>query len=70
MTDEEILKRLQTEEDFVFAPRYKNSVTELLRRYPDGVPDRIVAQALQIHPEEVSEAFERVVEKIRRAIRS
>ena len=70
MTDEEIIQRLVTEEDFVFAPRYQNSVKVLVEKYPDGVPDRIIAQALQIDVSEVAEAFARAVEKIKKQIRA
>lgn len=70
MTDDEIIKRLVTEEDFVFAPRYQNSVKVLIEKYPDGVPDRIIAQALQIDVSEVTEAFDRAIAKIKKQIRA
>jgi hypothetical protein len=69
MTDDEIVRRLLSEEDFVFAPRYQNSLKALVEKYPDGVPDKIVAQALQIDVEEVPEAFARTVAKIKKQIR-
>lgn len=65
MTDEEMVEKLKSEPDFIFGPKYRNSVQELLRRYPNGVPDKIIAQVLGISIPEVEEAFQLVILKIR-----
>lgn len=69
MTDEEMVEKLMTEPDFIFGPKYRNSVQELLRRYPEGVPDRIIAQVLGITVPEVEVAFQLVIQKIRTSLK-
>lgn len=66
---EEVKLRLETEPDFVNLKRYGYSLERVMDRYPDGVPDRLVAQALCMSEEEVEEFYEEVVLKLREKIR-
>ena len=62
---EETRKLIDTSPDFVNAPRFGNSLNKLLEKYPDGAPDRVVAQALMMTQEEVDELLKRVLYKLR-----
>jgi|WetSurMetagenome_2_1015567.scaffolds.fasta_scaffold1018889_2 hypothetical protein len=58
-------EKILHEEDFVAIKRYNNSLTKLLERYPNGCPEHIVAQALEITDKEVEENYQRIIACIR-----
>lgn len=68
MDELELLRRVATEPDFVNLKRYSYSLEKVLDRYPDGAPDRLIAQALCMSEEEVEELYEEVVLKLREEI--
>ncbi len=57
--------KLQDDEDHVNLKRFGYSLTETLKRYPDGVPEHLIAQALELEEEEVAELYQDVVERLR-----
>lgn len=65
MTVEEIRQQLMVDVDFIPLKRFQYSVKKLLDRYPDGVPDRIIAQAMLIDEEQVEVLYQEVVAKLR-----
>lgn len=68
MTDEEIKKRIATDPDFVFFPRFDNSLKKLKERYPQEAPDKIIALALMLPEEEVEPMWERIVKTCKQRI--
>lgn len=56
---------LHTDEDFVCAKRFGNSLTRLEKRYPDGCPMHVIAGALDIPEAQVEVEYEHVVIKLR-----
>ena len=65
MTYEEAKKRVETEADFVYSKRFDFSLQKCLDRYPDGAPNRIIAQCLMLTEEEVEQIYQDVVQKLR-----
>jgi len=65
MTVDEIRHLIDTEPDFVNLKRCNNSLEQALETYPDGAPDKVIAQALMLTPEEVDELYESVIVKLR-----
>lgn len=65
MTEKEIRYLLDTDPDFIGIKRFDFSLKKLLERYPDGCPDRIIAQALLLTEDEVKELHNRIVEKLK-----
>jgi hypothetical protein len=57
--------RLASDEDYICLKRFEFSLARLLERYPEGCPDRIVAQALLMTEDQVREMYENVVVKLR-----
>lgn len=57
--------RLSEDEDYVYLKRFEYSLEKLLERYPEGCPDRIVAQALMMTEEQVQEMYQKVVVRLR-----
>lgn len=62
--------RLDTDRDYILLKRFDYSLEKLLRRYPDGAPDEVIAQALGIKPEEVEEIYQNLVLKIRAGLQA
>ena len=62
---EEKKKRINTEEDFIDYPKFKNSVKKLIEKYPDGVDDETIAKVLLMTEEEVNEIYLDSIEKIK-----
>lgn len=69
MTSAEVRERLSTEDDFIFLPRYEYSLKRLLERYPDGVPEKLIAQGLLITEDEVTLVYNRAVRKLQRLMK-
>jgi hypothetical protein len=68
MTSDEIRQRLRREPDFIALPRFNYSLASLVERYPDGVPEKLVAEALDMTEEDAQILFESAVKKLRRAM--
>lgn len=57
--------RLDSDPDFIVAPRHNNSLKELLRRYPEGVPDSLIQKYLDLTPDEYARTVESTMVKLR-----
>lgn len=57
--------RIHEEADYIYLKRYQFSLAELLERYPDVTPDKVIAQALCIKEENIEAEYELVVAKLR-----
>lgn len=68
MTPDQIQSKLENDPDFVCLKRFGYSLHAVLERYPEGCPDRIIAQALAIPEESLPELYAQVVEKLRLAM--
>lgn len=64
---DEIWDRLNTDPDFVALPRYGGSLKRVLERYPDGVPEAMAADALQISVADYRRIVTAAVGKLRAA---
>lgn len=60
--------RLVDDEDYICLKRFEYSLSRLLERYPEGCPDRIVAQALLMTEDQVQEMYQSVVVKLRQVM--
>lgn len=69
LTKEQIKFRVENDADFIAIKRFEFSLEKLMDRYPDGVPDRIIAQALALSEEEVELIFQRTLAKMRQALK-
>ena len=56
--------KIAKDPDFVAIPRYSHSLSKLLDRYPDKVPNHIISQALGMTDEEVSNYYNGIVEEL------
>lgn len=51
--DNDSKQLIRTNSDYICLKRYRNSISILLERYPEGVPDHIIAEALGLTPQEL-----------------
>jgi hypothetical protein len=65
MTTEEARKKIETEPDFIYLKRFDYSLDRLIERYPDGAPNRVIAQALMMTEDDVEETFNSIIAKLR-----
>ncbi len=65
MTTFETLVLIYTDKDFIPMRRSGYSVTTLVERYPEGVPDHIVAKALMMNEDDIEPEYQRIVAKLR-----
>jgi hypothetical protein len=60
---------LETHPTYILVNRYKNDITKLLERYPDGVPDHISSAALGLTLEEFEVEYQNIVTCLRQEMR-
>lgn len=68
MTSDEVRERLEKEPDFVYLPKFEFSLKKLMERYPEGVPDKLIAAGLMLTEEEAEDLFRSAVSKLRRSM--
>jgi hypothetical protein len=69
MTNQEAKFLILTDPDFISLKRFDNSLLKLKEKYPEGAPTKVIAQALLMTEEEVEEAYESIILKIREALK-
>jgi hypothetical protein len=62
--------RIKTSPDFILLRRYDYSLEKLTKRYPDGVPPKLAAQALGITEQEEEELYQSAVKKLREKMKA
>jgi hypothetical protein len=60
---------VETDPDWINVKRFDFSLQVLLERYPSETPDNIIAQALMMSEQQVADMYERVVQKLREAMK-
>lgn len=65
MSDDDTLRRLREEPDFVHCKRLGNSLARIEERYEEACPDEVVAAVLCLKEEEVAAEYARIVAKMR-----
>lgn len=68
MITEEVLHKLNHDPSFINLKRFNYSLEKLLERYPTGVPDRIIALALNITEEEVEIIYQDIIKQLQEKI--
>jgi flagellar motor switch protein FliG len=64
MTDEKKHKILN-DEDFIDYPKFKNSLSKLIEKYPDGVGTETIAKVLNMTEEEIEETYMSAIQKLK-----
>lgn len=74
MTPANLKNLIDTDPDFVNLKKFDFSLKKCLEyytpeKYPDGIPTKIIAQALALTEEEVSDLYLSVVQKLRQIMK-
>lgn len=59
-------QRVLTEEDYIRAPKYSNSLAKFLTRNSDGVENATIARLLMIPEEQVEQIYQEAIEMLRK----
>jgi hypothetical protein len=65
LTTNKALELINISPDFICLKRFNYSLNKLLLRYPDGVPDKLIAQALMIPEEYLPKVWEDIIKRLR-----
>lgn len=69
MTTEEAIQRIQNDPDFVALKRFEYSLEKVMERFPEGAPDRTIAQALMISEDDVPRLYAEIVVRLREKLK-
>jgi hypothetical protein len=65
VTTEEVIQRINSDPEFVNLKRFEYSLAQVMERFPEGAPDRTIAQALMIAEDDVSRLYNEIIERLR-----
>ena len=65
MNAEEVKLLIETDPDWIAIKRFDNSLKRLLERYPEGVPTKIICQALSMDEVQVEILYQSVLQKLK-----
>lgn len=63
---DDILKRIETEDDYIRCKKFSNSLNRFISKFPDGSEDAAIARVLMISEEEVRVIYGSAVRKLRK----
>jgi hypothetical protein len=66
---QDVQDMLATLPDYIAIKRYNNSIAALEKRYPEGAPTHVIAQALEIPEEEVEIRYQKIISVLRAGFR-
>ena len=66
---DDIIKRIQLEDDYIRCKKFSNSLTKFLTKFSEGTEDAAIARVLMIPEEEVQAIYNEAVRKIREEIK-
>lgn len=69
MTLDEAKKKIDSDPNFIYNKRFDNSLEKCIDRYPDGAPDKVIAQSLLMSEEEVADTYLAVIEKLKNTMK-
>lgn len=57
--------KILNDEDFIDYPKFKNSLSKLIEKYPEGVEIHTIAKVLNMTEEEVEETYQSAIQKLK-----
>jgi DNA-binding NarL/FixJ family response regulator len=68
LTTSEARLKAKQDPDFINLKRFDYSIEKLLERYPEGAPNKLIAQGLMLSEDEVDTIFNNIILKLRHSI--
>lgn len=69
MTSAELKRLVESDPDFIAIRKFGYDINTMLKKYPDGAPSSVIAEALLIDESEVEELYSSIIQKIRKQMR-
>lgn len=69
LTKEDILNMIKNDFDFIRSTEHNNSLKELMKKYPEGVSDPVIARVLMISKDKVQEIYEASIKELKEKLR-
>jgi hypothetical protein len=66
---QDVPNMIATLPDYIAVKRYGHSISALEKRYPEGAPVHVIAQALGITEEEVEIRYQQIISGLRATLR-
>ncbi len=60
-----IQEKINNDPDYIYCKKYKNSIAEILKKHPNGIPDNIISKVLRLKPNQLSIIFSKILTKLR-----
>jgi hypothetical protein len=65
---EKLKERILTEPDFIYSPKYGNSLEKFMHRHDEGVESSHAAKVLLMEKEEVDRIYEEAIENLKKIL--
>ena len=65
----DINDKLNNDPDFFDSKRFDYSIRNALERYPDGVPNKLIAQGLCVSEAKLEELYQSAIVKLRKILK-
>jgi len=69
LTKDDILNMIKNDPDFIRSAEYHNSIKELMKKYPQGVSDPVIARVLMINKDKVQEIYEASIKTLKEKLK-
>lgn len=66
LTSAEARRLVKEDPDFVYVKRFDYSLKRITERYPEGVPARLIAQALFLAEDDIEKLYNDIIAKLKR----
>ncbi|MEX1013873.1 MAG: hypothetical protein WDZ80_01815 [Candidatus Paceibacterota bacterium] len=67
--DKDLKQRVLEEEDFIYCPRLRNSVSKMIEKNPEGIDNERIAKVMLMEEEEVETVFQSAILKLRKILK-
>jgi predicted metallo-beta-lactamase superfamily hydrolase len=57
--------KILNDEDFIDYPKFKNSLSKLIEKHPEGVDVQTIAKVLNMTEEEVEKTYQSAIQKLK-----
>ena len=68
MDKNELMQKIETEEDFIKYPKLNNSLVRFLDEHPNGVDDATIARLMAMTEEQVEELYQQALVELRKSM--
>ena len=60
-----VIEKISSEDDYIYSKKFNNSLNDILQKYPDGVPNNLIAKVLKIKASQIDSMLNRIFTKLK-----